>query len=76
MCRSAMLGCLVACTFFLIAQPGANALVPVQANIATAASSTSSTIEVKRHRSVRPPGWDRGRKIGWRGARRPPGQRR
>ncbi len=74
--RYAILGGLVTCLFLLTAAPGANALVPTQTNIATAAFNTSSAIEVKRTRSARPPGWDRGRKVGWRGARKPPGQRR
>ena len=54
----------------------ANAFVPVQTEIATAASDMGNTIEVKRRKSARPAGWSRGRKVGWRGGHRPPGQRR
>jgi hypothetical protein len=54
----------------------ASAFMPVQAGIADAAAAVSDTIQVKRKKTARPPGWSRGRKVGWRGGRKPPGQRR
>jgi hypothetical protein len=54
----------------------ASAFVPNQAEIVRAADVTSDTVLVKRHKTARPPGWNRGRKVGWRGGRKPPGQRR
>jgi hypothetical protein len=54
----------------------ASAVMPVQAGIADAAATVSDTIQVKRKKSARPHGWSRGRKVGWRGGSKPPGQRR
>jgi len=54
----------------------ASALVPVQKEIAGAAAAMNDVVQVKRKKSARPRGWDRGRKVGWRGGRKPPGQRR
>lgn len=54
----------------------ASAFVPVQTEIADAAAAMNDVIQVKRKKSTRPRGWDRGRKVGWRGGRKPPGQRR
>ena len=54
----------------------ANAFVPVQTHIAGTAATLDDFVKVKRKKSARPPGWSRGRKVGWRGGRKPPGQRR
>jgi hypothetical protein len=70
------IGGLVAAGVALATFTPANAFVPVQTEIATAASDMTNTIEVKRRKSARPAGWSRGRKVGWRGGRTPPGQRR
>lgn len=59
----------------------ANAFVPVGIQIGKATSELSNTIEVKRSKAKRPPGWDnpRGKKKGWGtrtpGKTLPPGQR-
>ncbi len=65
------LGFAVAC----VATPPATAFTADQNGLAKAAAATSPTIEVKRspHKS-RPPGWKQGRKTGWHGSSRPPGQ--
>jgi len=59
---------------FLSPQP-AGAFVANQNGVAKAATATNATIEVKRspHRG-RPPGWNHGRKVGWHGRGKPPGQ--
>ena len=54
----------------------ASAFVPVQTEIAGATAAMNDIIQVKRKKTARPRGWDRGRKVGWRGGRTPPGQRR
>jgi hypothetical protein len=51
-----------------------------QSSVIAASQELSNTIEVKKKWKFkkwkkRPPGWDRGRKVGWRGGRVPPGQR-
>lgn len=71
-----IVGALVAGALAFVPVSSANAFVPVQAGIADAAAAMSDTIQVKRKKSARPRGWDRGRKVGWRGGRKPPGQRR
>jgi hypothetical protein len=53
----------------------ASAFVPVQTDIAATAAAMNDVIQVKRHRHGRPHGWSRGRKVGWHGRGRPPGQR-
>ena len=59
---------------FISPQP-AGAFVANQDGIAKAATSTNTVIEVKRSPSKgTPPGWHHGRKVGWHGSRRPPGQ--
>jgi hypothetical protein len=54
----------------------ANAFLPSQTEIIGAAATMNDVIEIKRHKHARPRGWSRGRKVGWRGGRTPPGQRR
>ena len=58
---------------FISPQP-AGALVADQNGVTKAATATNSIIEVKRHKASNPPGWSRGRKTGWHGSRKPPGQ--
>jgi hypothetical protein len=59
---------------FLSPQP-AGAFVTNQNGVAKAATTTNAIIEVKRslHKGT-PPGWHHGRKVGWHGHSRPPGQ--
>ena len=71
-----ILGTLVAGALAFIPMTPANAFGPAPAGLTDAAAAMSDTIQVKRHKSARPPGWSRGRKVGWRGGRTPPGQRR
>ena len=71
-----VLGTLIAGSLAFIPMTSANAFGPVQAGVSDAAAAMSDTIQVKRHKSARPHGWSRGRKVGWRGGRTPPGQRR
>jgi hypothetical protein len=60
----------------------AAAFVPAQSGIADAATIIDDTVAVKqkakwkKHAKHRPYGWSRGRKVGWRGAGMPPGQRK
>jgi hypothetical protein len=60
---------------FALPQP-AGAFMANQDGVAKAATATNTTIEVKRspHKG-RPPGWSHGRKVGWNGHGKPPGQR-
>ena len=58
------------------ATSSANAFLPGQTEIVGAAAAVNDVVQVKRHKHARPPGWSRGRKVGWRGGRVPPGQRR
>jgi len=61
----------------LAALTPASAVVPAQSGIATAAAEVGDMIAVKRGTwKKRPPGWNRGRKVGWRGGSVPPGQRK
>ena len=69
------LGGLAASAFVFVPLSAANAFLPAQTHIAGTAAAIKDVVEVKRHKSARPPGWSRGRKVGWRGGRRPPGQR-
>ena len=71
-----ILGTLIAGSLAFIPMTSANAFGPVQTGVSDAAAAMSDTIQVKRKKSARPPGWSRGRKVGWRGGRTPPGQRR
>jgi hypothetical protein len=59
---------------FLSPQP-AGAFVANQNGVTKATTATNAIIEVKRspHKGW-PPGWSRGRKVGWHGHSRPPGQ--
>ena len=75
MCKLLVVGALVAGALSLIPLNSARALVPVQADIAGTAAAMNDVIQVKRHKHGRPHGWSRGRKVGWRGRGRPPGQR-
>jgi hypothetical protein len=75
--RKLLLSCLVFGTLSLAASVQASAAVPAQAGIAAAATVVDNTIAVKRAKwKKRPPGWNRGRKVGWRGSGMPPGQRK
>jgi hypothetical protein len=59
---------------FVLPQP-AGAFVANQDGVAKAATATNTMIEVKRSPSKgRPPGWSHGRKVGWHGRGKPPGQ--
>jgi hypothetical protein len=59
---------------FISSQP-AGAFVVNQNDVAKAATVANTIIEVKRspHKG-RPPGWNHGRKVGWHGRGKPPGQ--
>lgn len=57
---------------FLSPQP-AGAFVANQNGVAKAATAANTIIEVKRKKGP-PPGWHHGRKVGWHGHSRPPGQ--
>jgi hypothetical protein len=53
----------------------AGAFVADQSGIAQAATAANTVIEVKRSlQKGSPPGWHHGRKRGWEGSKRPPGQ--
>ena len=52
--------------------PPAGAFVANQNGAAQAATATNTIVEVK-HKGT-PPGWHHGRKVGWHGHARPPGQ--
>jgi hypothetical protein len=55
----------------------AGAFMPNQTEIGTAALAISDVVDVKRSTAKpRPPGWSRGRKVGWGRGNVPPGQRR
>jgi hypothetical protein len=59
--------------------PG-SAFIPGQSSVIAASQELITTIDVKKKWKSkkwkkRPPGWDRGRKVGWRGGKVPPGQR-
>jgi hypothetical protein len=65
----------VAAILALSAPQPAGAFISNQNGIATAAHATTNTIEVKRSlQKGTPPGWHHGRKVGWHGRGRPPGQ--
>ncbi len=58
----------------VVAAQSATAFVANQQPVAKAAAAATPIIEVKRAPAKgRPPGWNRGRKVGWHGSRRPPG---
>ena len=71
-----MVGGLAAGAFLCAPMSEANAFLPGQTEIIGAAGAVNDVIQVKRHKHARPRGWSRGRKVGWRGGSRPPGQRR
>jgi hypothetical protein len=59
---------------FISPQP-AGAFVAHADGISKAATATNTVIEVKRSPlKGRPPGWSHGRKTGWHGRGKPPGQ--
>ena len=59
----------------LVAAQPAQAFLASQQPIAKAATAATPIVEVKRAPSKgRPPGWSNGRKVGWHGHSRPPGQ--
>jgi hypothetical protein len=70
----------------VVAPVSAHAFIPAQSGIPVAADAVSSDLEVKggrgkgkhkgwkKHRFGHPPGWSRGRKVGWGGRGMPPGQ--
>jgi hypothetical protein len=72
---------LTAAACFALAGAGpASAFLPGQSPMIAASQESSNAIQVKKKfkfkkMKMRPPGWDRGLKIGWRGANVPPGQR-
>jgi hypothetical protein len=69
--------CLVTGALALAVSTPASAFVPAQSGIAEAATIVDDTVMVKKkHAKHRPYGWSRGRKVGWRGAGMPPGQRK
>jgi hypothetical protein len=71
--RRFLMSCaVVTVTFALSAVEPIDAFVRAQPDIAKA-----NFIEVKHSTSkARPPGWSRGRKVGWHGRGKPPGQTR
>ncbi len=75
MCKILVIGAFAAGALVLTTVAPASAFVYSQTEITNAAAAASSTIEVKRKKTARPPGWSRGRKTGWRGGSKPPGQR-
>jgi len=74
--RKLLIVCGFASAFALAPAVPAHAFLPGQAEILGATAAMDDIIQVKRKKSARPPGWNRGRKVGWRGGRKPPGQRR
>jgi hypothetical protein len=71
---AAILAAIGVAVAFISPQP-AGAFVANQNDIAKAATAANTIIEVKRSPSKgRPPGWNHGRKVGWHGHSRPPGQ--
>jgi hypothetical protein len=74
--RKILLTCLAAGALALAASTPASAFVPAQSGIADAATIVDDTVMVKKRAKHRPYGWSRGRKVGWRGAGMPPGQRK
>ena len=73
----ALLLAVVAGSLGLSAMSSAGAFVPGQHEIAKATGAHNGVIEVKRSSTKpRPPGWSQGRKVGWHGRRKPPGQAR
>jgi hypothetical protein len=59
----------------LVSPQPAGAFTANQDGVAKAAMATNIIVEVKRspHKG-QPPGWSHGRKVGWHGHSRPPGQ--
>jgi hypothetical protein len=71
---------IVAAGLVLTGTGRASAFVPGQSLVSVAAQDLGEVIEAKKKWKFkkwkkRPPGWDRGRKTGWRGGSVPPGQR-
>jgi hypothetical protein len=74
--RKLLLMGLAAGALSLAALTQASAAMPAENAIAAAATVLGDTIAVQQKWKKRPPGWDRGRKVGWRGGSMPPGQRK
>jgi hypothetical protein len=70
-----VVGGLAAGAFLFAPVTPAKAFLPGQSQIVGAAAAVNGVVQVKRHKAGRPPGWSRGRKVGWRGGHVPPGQR-
>jgi hypothetical protein len=83
--RKLLIGAAIALPFFLVVVP-ASALPGAQHGAVIGQSLSSDVIEVKRGgrgwgrghgwgrpHAFAPPGWSRGRKVGWRGMHCPPG---
>jgi hypothetical protein len=70
-----MVGGIAAAVFAFAPISPANAFLPGQTEIIGAAATMDDVVQVKRRKHARPHGWSRGRKVGWRGGRVPPGQR-
>jgi hypothetical protein len=70
-------GFFVACgvAFAFVSSQSAGAFVANPDGIAKSSTASTTIIEVKRspHKG-RPPGWSHGRKTGWHGRGKPPGQ--
>ena len=70
---------LTAVAGFALAGTGpAAAFLPGQSHLVIASQELGNAVEVKwkfKKAKMRPPGWDRGRKVGWRGFGVPPGHR-
>jgi len=75
MCKLLVVGTLVAGALVFVPLNPAGAFVPVQTGVAATAAAMNDVVRVKRHKHGRPHGWSRGRKVGWHGRGRPPGQR-
>ena len=78
MSKALLICSVIGCAFAFIPIAPAHALTPdVASGLSTASAGLDSTVQVKRSALKRtPPGWSRGRKVGWRGGHKPPGQRR
>ena len=73
--RKLLLTCVAAGALSGAAVAPAAGAVPAQSGITLGAAAVDHTIAVQRAKwKKRPPGWNRGRKVGWRGGRLPPGQ--
>jgi len=78
MSKALLICSVIGCAFALTPIGPAHALTPDAAlGVSTASAGLDPTVQVKRSLAKgNPPGWSRGRKVGWRGGHRPPGLRR